>query len=142
MRFGNHYRTRPMLRKRTFRLDLPELSKYVDFVATPLYMDYGIVYWLDILANCFRRKLTKPYFIELYAGHPRQPSKHLASAFAVASKYADTVVFSTYQANLARRLQHEMATDPSIRQFFEERGCNEILELLDGWEIKERAESL
>ena len=115
-------------------MDINELSKYVDFVVTPLYMDYSIVYWLDILANCFRRKLSKPYFIELYAGHPRAPTKYLASALAVASTYADTVIFSTYQASIARSLQREMVTDPSIRKFFEERDSKNVLEVLKGWE--------
>ena len=124
----------PCYGKERFGLDLHALLEYVDFVVTPLYMDYSIVYWLDILANCFRRKLSKPYFIELYAGHPRAPTKYLASALAVASTYADTVILSTYQANLARSIQREMATDPSIRKFFEERDCKNILEVLDGWE--------
>ena len=117
-----------------FGLNLHELSDYVDFVVTPLYMDYSIVYWLDILANCFRRKLSKPYFIELYAGHPRAPTKYLASALSVASTYADTVILSTYQASIARSLQHEMTTDPSIRKFFEERNLEGLLQLLDDWE--------
>jgi hypothetical protein len=117
-----------------FGLDLAELSEYVDFIVTPLYMDYSIVYWLDILANCFRRKLSKPYFIELYASHPRAPTKYLASALAVASTYADTVILSTYQASLAQSLQREMTTDASIRKFFEERDCQNIIQILKGWE--------
>ncbi|HXZ90818.1 MAG TPA: hypothetical protein VEG61_07135, partial [Candidatus Dormibacteraeota bacterium] len=120
--------------KERFGLDLTELSKYVDFVVTPLYMDYSIVYWLDILANCFRKRISRPYFIELYAGHPRAPTKYLASALAVASTYADTVILSTYQASLARSLQREMVTDPSISKFFEERGCKSMLEVLTSWE--------
>jgi hypothetical protein len=124
----------PCYGKERFGLDLHEISKNVDFVVTPLYMDYSIVYWLDILANCFRRKLSKPYFIELYAGHPRAPTKYLASALAVASKYADAVIFSAYQARLARNLQTEMATDPTIKKFFEERDRNDILEVLKTWE--------
>jgi hypothetical protein len=124
----------PCYGRERFGLDLDELSKYVDFIVTPLYMDYSIVYWLDILANCFRRKLAKPYFIELYAGYPRAPTKHLASALAVASTYADAVILSTYQASIARSLQREMATDPSIRNFFEERGSTGLLEVLKGWE--------
>jgi hypothetical protein len=124
----------PCYGKERFGLDLHELSKYVDFMVTPLYMDYSIVYWLDILANCFRKQLQKPYFIELYAGHPRAPTKYLASALAVASTYADTVILSTYQAGLARSIQREMVTDASIRKFFEERGCKDILEVLKGWE--------
>jgi hypothetical protein len=123
----------PCYGKERFGLDLLELSDYVDFVATPLYMDYSIVYWLDILANCFRRKMSKPYFIELYAGHPRTPIKYLASALAVASTYADTIVLSTYQTSIARSIQREMVTDPSIRKFFEDRDCQHLLEILDGW---------
>jgi hypothetical protein len=124
----------PCYGRERFGLDLDELVEYVDFIVTPLYMDYSIVYWLDILANCFRRKLSKPYFIELYAGHPRAPTKYLASALAVASTYADTVILSTYQAGIARSLQREMTTDPSIRKFFEERDCENLLQILKGWE--------
>jgi hypothetical protein len=124
----------PCYGKERFGLDLDELCKYVDFIATPLYMDYSIVYWLDILANCFRRKVSKPYFIELYAGHPRAPTKYLASALAVASTYADAVILSTYQASLARTLQREMVRDRSIRKFFEERDCKDVLAVLDEWE--------
>jgi hypothetical protein len=124
----------PCYGRERFGLDLAELAEYVDFIVTPLYMDYSIVYWLDILANCFRRKLSKPYFIELYAGHPRAPTKYLASALAVASTYADTVILSTYQASLAQSLQREMSTDASIRKFLEERDCQNIIQILKGWE--------
>jgi hypothetical protein len=123
----------PCYGKERFGLDLAELSKYVDFISTPLYMDYSIVYWLDILANCFRRKLSKPYFIELYAGHPRASTKSLISALAVASTYADTIILSTYQAGIAQSLQKEIATDPSAWKFFEERNCVSMLEILNGW---------
>ena len=116
-----------------FGLNLHELSNYVDFIVTPLYMDYSIVYWLDILANCFRRKIQKPYFIELYAGHPRAPTKYLASALAVASTYADTVVLSTYQSSIAKSLLREIATDSSIRKFFEDRDCEKMLRIIEGW---------
>jgi hypothetical protein len=124
----------PCYGRERFGLDLAELTEYVDFIATPLYMDYSIVYWLDILANCFRRKLSKPYFIELYAGHPRASTKYLASALAVASTYADAVILSTYQASIARSLQREMTTDRSIRKFFQERECEDVLEIIKGWE--------
>ena len=117
-----------------FGLNLHELSEYVDFIVTPLYMDYSIVYWLDILANCFRRKLSKPYFIELYAGHPRAPTKYLASALAVAATYADTIILSTYQAGIAQTLQREMSTDPEIRKFFLDRGCDNLAEIMKSWE--------
>jgi hypothetical protein len=123
----------PCYGRERFGLDLTELSKYVDFISTPLYMDYSIVYWLDILANCFRRKLSKPYFIELYAGHPRAPTKNLISALAVASTYADTIILSTYQAEIAQSLQKEIATDPSAWRFFEERNCVSMLEILKQW---------
>ena len=119
--------------KERFGLDLERLVPYVDFVSTPLYMDYSIVYWLDIIANCFRRKISKPYFIELYAGHPRAPTKHLVSALAVASGYADCVVLSTYEADIARSLQREMVRDKQITKFFEERECSGMLDVLNRW---------
>jgi hypothetical protein len=96
-------------------------------------MDYSIVYWLDIIANCFRRKISKPYFIELYAGHPRAPTKHLVSALAVASGYADCVVLSTYEASIAQSLQREMVRDKQVANFFEERECSNMLEVLNRW---------
>jgi hypothetical protein len=96
-------------------------------------MDYSIVYWLDILANCFKRKLSKPYFIELYAGHPRAPIKHLISALAVASTYADCIIISAYEAALAEGLKGELARDEEAWKFFKERKCFEMLRILGGW---------
>jgi hypothetical protein len=123
----------PCYGKERFGLDLERVSTYVDFISTPLYMDYSIVYWLDIIANCFRRKISKPYFIELYAGHPRAPTKHLVSALAVASGYADCVVLSTYEASIAENLQREMVRDKQVASFFRDRECSAMLELLDKW---------
>jgi hypothetical protein len=123
----------PCYGKERFGLDLERVSTYVDFISTPLYMDYSIVYWLDIIANCFRRKISKPYFIELYAGHPRAPTKHLVSALAVASGYADCVVLSTYEASIAENLQREMVRDKQVASFFEERECSNMLEVLNRW---------
>ena len=123
----------PCYGKERFGLDLEEVSKYVDFVSTPLYMDYGIVYWLDILANCFRKRILKTYHIELYASHPRAPLKNLISALAVASIYADTIILSTYQTTLAQNLQREMVNDPLTWEFFEERDCGAMLEILEKW---------
>jgi hypothetical protein len=68
----------PCCGKERFGFDVAKISKYVDFISTPLYMDCSIVYWLDILANCFRRKISEPYF-ELYAGHPRASMKYLGA---------------------------------------------------------------
>jgi len=123
----------PCYGKERFGLDLERLVPYVDFISTPLYMDYSIVYWLDIIANCFRRKISKPYFIELYAGHPRASTKHLVSALAVASGYADCVVLSTYEASIAKDLQREMAHNKQVAKFFEERECTAMLEVLNRW---------
>lgn len=122
----------PCYGKERFGLDLERILKHVDFISTPLYMDYSIVYWLDIIANCFRRKISKPYFIELYAGHPRAPTKHLASALAVASGYADCIVLSTYEAKIARNLQQELV-QAEVTRFFKERECDEMIDLQDRW---------
>jgi hypothetical protein len=123
----------PCYGKERFGLDLVEVSKLVDFISTPLYMDYSIVYWLDILANCFRRKITNPYFIELYAGHPRAPTKFIVSALAVASGYADTTILSTYQVSITQDLQREIVQDASVWRFFEDRGCEGMLEVIKTW---------
>lgn len=123
----------PCYGKERFGLDLARISEYVDFISTPLYMDYSIVYWLDIMANCFRRKTAKPYFIELYAGHPKAPTKNLASALVVASSYAECVVLSAYQASMAERLQRELIDDRDISRFFEERKCVDLLRVLEDW---------
>lgn len=123
----------PCYGKERFGLDLERISSYVDFISTPLYMDYSIVYWLDIIANCFRRRISKPYFIELYAGHPRAPTRNIVSALAVASGYADCVVLSTYEASIAENLQEEMTGDREVWEFFEVRGCEKMLQVLNGW---------
>jgi hypothetical protein len=109
------------------------LTRHVDFISTPLYMDYSIVYWLDILANCFRRKITKPYHIELYAAHPRTPTKQLVSALAVASGYADCIILSTYEAKIAVELQREISRVEEHSAFFKERQCDEMLTVLERW---------
>lgn len=124
----------PCYGKERFGLDLERVSEYVDFISTPLYMDYSIVYWLDIIANCFKRKMTKPYFIELYAGHPKAPTKYLVSALAVASGYADCVVLSTYQSGISESLQQEMSQNRDVWKFFEDRECNGMLEILKRWQ--------
>lgn len=123
----------PCYGRERFGLDLESVANCVDFISTPLYMDYSIVYWLDIIANCFRRRLSKPYFIELYAGHPRAPTKHLVSALTVASGYADCVILSTYEAKIAESLQREMVQDGWVSDFFEERGCSDMLDVLERW---------
>ena len=123
----------PCYGKERFGLDLEQIIDSVDFISTPLYMDYSIAYWLDILANCFRRKFTKPYHIELYAGHPRASIKHLVSALSVASSYADCIVLSTYEAGLAETLQHELVSDQDARVFLEERKNSEILQIFEQW---------
>lgn len=123
----------PCYGKERFGLDLQKLVDYVDFISTPLYMDYSIVYWLDIIANCFRRKISKPYHIELYASHPRTPTKNVVSALAVASGYADCVILSTYEANIARSLQGEMVQDTKVWEFFQQRQCGSMLDILMRW---------
>lgn len=124
----------PCYGKERFGLDLEKLAEHVDFISTPLYMDYSIVYWLDIIAYCFRKRISKPYFIELYAGHPRAPAKHLVSALAVASAYADCVVLSTYEAGLAESLQREMVGSREIWRFFEDHSCVDMLDVLSRWQ--------
>ena len=89
---------------------------------------------MDILANCFRRKISKPYHIELYASYPRAPLKNLVSALAVASGYADTIILSTYQASATQELQREIVENASYWKFFEERSCEGMLEVLKAWE--------
>jgi hypothetical protein len=124
----------PCYGKERFGLDLDAVSRHVDYISTPLYMDYSIVYWLDIIANCFRRKVSKPYFIELYAGHPRAQTKYLVSALAIASGYADCVILSTYESKIAEELKHEMIGNEETRRFFEERECLNMLDVLRRWQ--------
>jgi hypothetical protein len=126
----------PCYGKERFGLDLDRILDYVDFISTPLYMDYSIAYWMDILANCFRRKFFKPYHIELYAGHPRAPIRHLVSALTVAAAYADCIVLSTYQASLAEVLQAELASDKEAWNFIAERNNAELLRIVQSWKKK------
>lgn len=127
----------PCYGKERFGLELERVSQYADFISTPLYMDYSIVYWLDIIANCFRRRITKPYHIELYAGHPRARIRNLVSALAVASEYADCVILSTYEAHIAQSLQQEIIRDKDVWKFLEERQSSGILEILRRWQTLE-----
>jgi hypothetical protein len=124
----------PCFGKERFGLDLDRLQKDVDFIFTPLYMDYSIVYWLDTIAYAFRKRMAKPYFIELYAGHPRPPTKQLVSALAVASGYADCVILSTYENKLAEDLRREMVGSKEIWKYFEEHHFVGMVDALTRWQ--------
>jgi hypothetical protein len=58
----------------------------------------------------------------------------LVSALSVASSYADCVVLSTYESRIAEELRTEMVSDSKVWKFFEDRGCKEMLEILDRWQ--------
>jgi hypothetical protein len=123
----------PCYGKERFGLDLTRLLEHVDFVSTPLYMDYSIVYWLDIIAYSFRRRISKPYHIELYAGHPRAPIRHVAAALSVASKYADAVILSTYESTLAMNVIKELIADSQVEEFLEDQQSVDMLRVLEHW---------
>jgi len=124
----------PCCGRERFGLDLEALSRYVDFFSIPLYMHYSIVYWVDILAYCFRRRIKNPLFIEIYAGHPEQPTRSIFAALVAASPYADCLVLSTFDEATTKKIQREMTTDRRIWKYADDRNAHGLLEILEKWE--------
>jgi hypothetical protein len=70
-----------------FGLDLDFLSSHVSFFVVPIYdRTYLTLYWVEILANAFKRKLKKPFYIGLYAKEAETGA--LTKAALLASRYA------------------------------------------------------
>lgn len=76
-----------------FGVDLDRLAATVDRFVIPLYdMHYATTYWLEVLAQGFRDRLKRPFFVELYA--LMVPEAALGKAAEVAQAYADGVLFA------------------------------------------------
>ncbi|EEG76261.1 hypothetical protein [Dethiobacter alkaliphilus] len=85
-----------------FGLDLKSLEQYADFFLVPLYdMTYKSPYWMEVLANAFRRRLTKPLYVEIYMKGPKE--KDLLAAVQAVAAHADGLVFA-YDTKLSREL--------------------------------------
>jgi hypothetical protein len=75
-----------------FGLDPDSLARYVDFFFIPIYdKNYSTTYWIEILANAFRRKLKKPFYIGLYAKEPKIENLRRA---VIASRSSDGIIFA------------------------------------------------
>jgi hypothetical protein len=82
-----------------YGLDITELSKYIDFFLVPLYdISYKTLYWIDILANAFAKKISIPFYIMLYAKDVK--IENLKNAAAVVMKYTKNIILS-YDNNKA-----------------------------------------
>ncbi|NMP23464.1 hypothetical protein [Sulfobacillus harzensis] len=79
--------------ERRFGNNLDQLSDLVDRFIVPIYdLHYATTYWLEILAQGFRERLTRPFFVELYALGVAEEA--LGRAAEVALHYADGVLFA------------------------------------------------
>lgn len=76
-----------------YGIDIAALSKYIDYFLIPLYdISYQSLYWLDILAHAFTKRLTKPFYIMLYAKDVSL--KNLKNAARLVSKYTKNIIIS------------------------------------------------
>ena len=85
-----------------YGLDIRNLSKYVDFFLIPLYdISYQSLYWLEILAHAFMKRLTIPFYIMLYAKDVNP--ENLKNAARLISKYTGNIIIS-YDDNKAAEI--------------------------------------
>jgi hypothetical protein len=102
----------PYYSKEQFGLDFHSLERYVDFFVVPLYdLAYLTTYWMEILAYGFRKRVKKPLYIELYAGHPKITTRNLLRAIIAMSSYADGIILATYDVRLAEKFREKLEID-------------------------------
>lgn len=76
-----------------FGVDVERLSSVVDRFVIPIYdLHYATTYWLEVLAQGFQERLSRPFLVELYALGVDE--KALSHAAEVALHYADGVIFA------------------------------------------------
>ncbi len=76
-----------------YGIDIAALSKYIDYFLIPLYdISYQSLYWLDILAHAFAKRLTNPFYIMLYAKNINL--ENLKNAARLVSKYTKNIIIS------------------------------------------------
>ncbi len=86
-----------------FGIDVDRLAPWIDRWIVPIYdMHYATTYWLVILAQGFRERLTRPFVIELYG--LQVPEPELLHAAQVALAYADGVLIA-YDNQLEKLLR-------------------------------------
>ncbi len=86
-----------------FGIDVDRLAPWIDRWIVPIYdMHYATTYWLEILAQGFRERLTRPFVIELYG--LQVPEEALLHAAQVALAYADGVLIA-YDNQLEKLLR-------------------------------------
>ncbi len=120
----------PAFLQERFGQDVGSLGKYVDSFCVPIYMDYSIAYWCDIIAYAFRRNLQKELVIDLYAGHPRKPVEDLFKAILAVANYADTILLSTFDYTLGEHIMNSLK-DEKFYDAARQRECEPVLTLLD-----------
>lgn len=99
----------PCSPKKRFGIDFTTFAKHADFFVLPLYdTAYSTTYWVEVLARYFRRRVRIPLYIELYAGHPRPPTKNILKAMNSVSKYCDGIIFATYNTSIAEELRRSL----------------------------------
>ena len=76
-----------------YGLDIDALSQFVDFFLIPLYdISYQSLYWIDILAHAFAKRIKKDFYIMLYA--PDVDLENLKKAASLISKYTNNIIIS------------------------------------------------
>ncbi len=87
-----------------------------DGFVVPLYdTTYDTTYWVGSLASGFADELDAPLAVELFAAEPEV--EHLAEAYRVAAKHADTVLFGYGSSNARAVLRRADAESREGRTF-------------------------
>ncbi|MBC8486710.1 MAG: hypothetical protein H8D45_11800 [Bacteroidetes bacterium] len=74
-------------------LNIDALSKYIDFFLIPLYdINYESLYWLEILAHGFSKRLKNSFYIMLYA--QGVDLENLKNAARLISNYTNNIIIS------------------------------------------------
>lgn len=120
----------PAFSRERFGQDIDSLSKYADSFCVPIYMDYSIVYWCDIIAYAFRRNVRKKLVIDLYAGYPRKPIENLFKAIIAVANYADTILLSTFDYALGEYVINSLKGE-KFYEIARQKECKPVLALLD-----------
>lgn len=119
----------PAFLNERFGLNVKLLNDFVDAFCVPIYMDYSITYWCDVIAYAFRQHVKKKLVIDLYAGYPKKPIENLFRAMIAVAKYADTILISTFDHNLALDVLSSLK-DERFFKMVEEKDCKPLSQRL------------
>jgi hypothetical protein len=94
--------TEPFALKERLGIDLDKIGDTADFFLEILYdLSYDSIYWLEDTAFSLRRRITKPLYIQLYAGPPQPSTTNIFRAMTYVAPYCDGIVLFTGNEDVA-----------------------------------------